>query len=119
VRFSPGPAPAVIEVDGWRFGLAVCKDIGVPQHACDTAALGIDGYLAGVLEHAAQAEVTDQRARRIATDHGAWVAVASFAGATGGGYEQAAGRSAVWRPDGAMVARAGSQPGSLVSATVH
>jgi predicted amidohydrolase len=116
VRFVPGPAPAVIEVDGWRLGLAVCKDTGVPQHAADTAALGIDAYLAGVLEHAEQAQVTDQRAVRIATGQGVWVAVASFAGSTGGGYHRAAGRSAIWRPDGTMVARAGSTAGSVVRA---
>ncbi len=51
-RFSPGPEPAKITVDGWRLGLAVCKDTGVPRHAADTAALGIDAYLAGTVKHA-------------------------------------------------------------------
>jgi carbon-nitrogen hydrolase len=37
VRFTPGPEPARIIVDGWRLGLAVCKDTGVPEHATDTA----------------------------------------------------------------------------------
>jgi predicted amidohydrolase len=32
----------VLKVEGWRLGLAICKDIGIPQHASDTAALGID-----------------------------------------------------------------------------
>ena len=117
-RFSPGPEPAVIEVDGWRLGLAICKDIGVPQHAEQTAALGIDAYLAGVLEHAVDAKLIDDRARRIATEHGVWVAVASFAGSTGGGYTQAAGRSAIWSAAGVTVARAGSGIGSLVRASL-
>ena len=34
-RFTPGSKPAVLEVDGWRLGLAVCKDTGVPRHAAD------------------------------------------------------------------------------------
>src|SRR6266702_8390542 len=38
-RFTPGGRPAVLDVDGWRLGLAICKDTGVPQHAFDTAAL--------------------------------------------------------------------------------
>ena len=46
-RFSPGTAPAVLQVDGWRLGLAICKDTGVPAHASETAALGIDAYVAG------------------------------------------------------------------------
>ena len=41
-RFTPGPEPCLITVDGWRLGLAVCKDTGVPAHAAATAALGID-----------------------------------------------------------------------------
>jgi len=36
-RFTPGPEAAVLTVDGWRLGLAICKDTGVPQHAADTA----------------------------------------------------------------------------------
>ena len=46
-RFVPGPAPAIIEVDGWRLGLAVCKDTGVSAHADATAGLGMDAYVAG------------------------------------------------------------------------
>ncbi len=86
-RFSPGAGPAVLEVDGWRLGLAICKDTGVPQHASDTAALGIDAYVAGTCESADDAARQDERARRIATDHRVWVALASFAGPTGGGFQ--------------------------------
>jgi predicted amidohydrolase len=118
VRFAPGPGPVALEIDGWRLGLAVCKDTGVPEHAAATAALGINAYLAGVLEHAAASGVTDERGRRIATTHGIWVAIASFAGTTGGGYDTAAGRSTVWRPDGAVISRAGTSAGSLVCATL-
>lgn len=117
VRFAPGPEPVAIEVDGWRLGLAVCKDTGIPEHAAATAALGIDAYLAGVLEHAAAQQVTDERGHRIATSHGVWVAISSYAGETGGGYTEAAGRSTVWRPDGTVVSRAGTRAGSLVGAT--
>jgi len=65
--FAPGSDPAVLEVDGWRLGLAICKDTGIPQHASDTAALGIDAYVAGVLEAAEDDVVKDERARRVAT----------------------------------------------------
>ncbi len=78
-RFTPGEEPAVLEVDGWRLGLAICKDTGVPQHAADTAALGIDAYVAGVLEFAEDADVQPARARRITADHHVWVAVARSA----------------------------------------
>jgi predicted amidohydrolase len=117
-RFSPGGGPAVVEVDGWRLGLAICKDTGVPQHASDTAALGIDAYVAGVLESADDAAVLDERARRVAADHGVWVVLASFAGSTGGGFAEAAGRSAIWSADGVVVARAGPEPGAVARATL-
>jgi predicted amidohydrolase len=105
-------------VDGWRVGLAICKDTGAAAHADRTAALGIDVYAAGVLESARDAAVTDQRAQRVATTHRVWVAVASFAGSTGGGYTEAAGRSGVWTPDGEVYARAGTDPGESVSVSL-
>ncbi|MEZ0240839.1 MAG: carbon-nitrogen hydrolase family protein [Chloroflexota bacterium] len=117
-RFSPGRAPVVLEVDGWRLGLAVCKDTGAPRHAADTAALGMDAYVAGMLESAADAGVPEERARRVATGHGVWVVFSSFAGSTGGGYSDAAGGSGVWSADGVAVARVGSEPGAIARATL-
>jgi predicted amidohydrolase len=118
-RFSPGHRPAVLEVDSWRLGLAICKDTGVPQHASDTAALGIDAYVAGMLEFAEDVAVPEERARRVAADHHVWVAMASFAGSTGGGYAQAAGCSGVWAPDGVVVARVGPETGAIARATLN
>jgi predicted amidohydrolase len=118
VRFAPGIDPAVLEVDGWRLGLAICRDTGIPQHAADTAALGIDVYVAGMLESAEDAAILDMRARRVAADHGVWVAIASFAGSTGGGYGNAAGGSAIWTPDGVAIAQAGHGVGAIARATL-
>ncbi len=118
-RFAAGTEPAVLTVDGWRLGLAICKDTGVARHAADTAALGIDAYLAGTVKSAEEAGLQDERARRIATEHGVWVAVASFAGSTGGGYTQAAGRSGIWAADGLAVASAGPETGAVTRATLR
>jgi predicted amidohydrolase len=117
--FTPGPAPAVVEVDGWRLGLAVCKDTGVPEHAARTCALGVDAYVAGVLEFPEDAAVPEERARRIAAEHGVWVAMASFAGPAGGAYEAAPGGSGVWRPGGTVLARAGAEPGAVARAALE
>ncbi|GAA1284518.1 carbon-nitrogen hydrolase family protein [Saccharothrix xinjiangensis] len=118
VCFEPGPGPAVVEVDGVRLGLAVCRDTGVPRHAADTAALGVDAYVAGVLEHEEDGGVVDQRARRVAGDHGVWVATASFAGSTGEGFSRAAGGSGIWDPSGEPVATAGPGVGAVASAVL-
>lgn len=113
-----GDAPAVLEVRGWRIGLAICKDTGVTAHAAATVSLGCDVYAGAVLETAADGAVQPRRARAIAARHGVWVAIASFAGSTGGGYASAAGGSAIWKPDGSVAARATSAAGDLAVATV-
>jgi predicted amidohydrolase len=117
-RFSPGAKPAVLDVDGWRLGLAICKDTGVAQHASDTAALGIDAYVAGTVETADEKALQDERARRIAAEYQVWVAVASWAGSTGGGFHHAAGCSSIRAPGGALIAQAGADPGALARATL-
>lgn len=114
--FASGTDPAFTAVAGRRVGLAICKDTGLSDHARATAALGIDLYAAGVVEDD-PAEV-DRRARRIATTHRVWVAIAAFAGATGEGFDRTTGRSAIYRPDGSIAARAGQRPGDLVVASV-
>jgi predicted amidohydrolase len=116
--FAPGDGPALLEVDGWRLGLAICKDTGVRQHASDTASLGIDVYVAGTCESAEDRMRQDERARRIATDHDVWVAFASFAGPTGGGYTDTAGRSGIWSADGVVVVQAGNAAGEVVRTTL-
>lgn len=116
--FTAGDRPGVLEVDRWRLGLAICKDTGVDAHATATAALGIDAYLAGVLETERDGGVPEQRARRIAHDHDVAVAIASFAGSTGGGYTDAAGRSGIWSAQGLVLSRAGTEPGEVATAAL-
>jgi predicted amidohydrolase len=115
-RFAPGE-PAVLIVDGWRLGLAVCRDTGIAQHAADTAALGIDAYVAGTLMLDSQVAVQDERARRIAVAHEVRVAFASCAAPTGGGYARPAGHSGIWGADGVLLARAGAAPDAVARAT--
>jgi hypothetical protein len=44
--------------------------------------------------------------------------VASFAGATGGGYAPAAGGSDIWTSDGVVVTQAGPDTGDIARATL-
>src|SRR5690349_7354084 len=117
-RFLAGPSPEVLEVDGWRLGLAICRDTGVEVQVTRTAALGIDAYVAGVLDAPEGETVMAERARRVTTGHGVWVAVSSFAGPTGAGYTESAGRSGIWAPDVRVAARAGRTPGEIARATM-
>jgi predicted amidohydrolase len=115
-RFAAGPCPAVLEVDGWRLGLGICKDTGVREHAAETAALGIDAYVGSTLMAPDERDEQDARARRIATEHAIFVAFASFAGPTGGGYSQSAGCSGVWASTGEVLDQVGPVPGSIARA---
>ena len=116
-RFVPGE-PTVLEVDGRRLGLAVCRDTGIAEHAARTAALGIDGYVAGILHHDHEGGLAGERARRIAADHGVWVAMAAFAGPTGGGFGATSGRSGIWSATGDLLAEAGTRAGDLARAVL-
>ena len=113
IRFTPGTSPGSLEVDGWRIGLGICKDTGVDQHIVDTAALGIDAYVAGLVHLPEELDVQEERGIRIARRCRAYVAFASFAGPTGGGYDRTAGVSSIWAPDGTPLVRTGVEPGGI------
>jgi predicted amidohydrolase len=97
-RFSAGPGPTVLEVDGWRLGLGICKDTGAAQHIAGTAALEVDVYLAGLVHRPEELAEQEARAVVIARTCRAYVAFAGFAGPTGGVFTATAGESAVWSP---------------------
>jgi len=115
-RFEPGDPPTAIDVDGLRVGLGICKDTGVGEHVEGVAALGLDLYVAGVCHLPGELAEQDRRGRQIARACGAPVALASFAGPTGWGYEATAGTSTIWAADGTVVARAGADPGDFARA---
>jgi predicted amidohydrolase len=112
-RFAPGGGPVAIDLDGWRIGLGICKDTGVEQHVADMAALDPDLYVAGLVHRPDELELQEERGLRIARACQAYVAFASFAGPTGGGFDRTAGTSSIWATDGTPLARAGVQPGEF------
>jgi predicted amidohydrolase len=117
-HFAAGNGPTVIDVDGRRVGVGICKDTGVAQHVAEVAALGVDLYVAGLVHRPDELAEQDDRAVRIARACDAYVAFASFAGPTGGGYERTAGCSSIWAPDGRPLDRAGPEPGGIATAVV-
>jgi predicted amidohydrolase len=118
VRFAPGDGPVAIDLEGWRVGLGICKDTGVEQHISDTAALDLDLYVAGLVHRPEELEMQEERGLRIARACQAYVAFASFAGSTGGGFDQTAGMSSIWAPDGTPLARADVEPGEFARASL-
>jgi predicted amidohydrolase len=117
-RFTAGDEPVVLDVDGWRVGLGICKDTGVFQHVAGVAALDVDVYAAGLVHRPEELAEQDARGVVIARACRAHVIFASFAGPTGDVFTETAGHSAVWSPDGRPVARTGPEAGDIVRATL-
>jgi predicted amidohydrolase len=115
-RFDAGAEPARLEVDGWGLGLAICKDTATGRHQLDTARLGIDAYVGGLVMLPEERGEQARRGQAIATEFRVFVAFASFAGPTGSGYPQTAGQSALWDRDGRLLAQAGPNLDELARA---
>ncbi|MET9464304.1 carbon-nitrogen hydrolase family protein [Streptomyces sp. NPDC006544] len=118
-RFTPGARPEVLTVDGRRLGLAVCYDAAVPRHAADTAALGMDAYVASTLYGGGpeSAACRDAHVRERAVTHRTWVVLATAAGASGT-YAETSGGSGIWTPTGDALVQAGPEADRVVTATL-
>ncbi|WP_328856734.1 carbon-nitrogen hydrolase family protein [Williamsia herbipolensis] len=117
--YRRGMSPGVIEVDGWRVGLGVCKDTRMPEHLDLTAALGMDVYAAGLVHAPHEIGAFDERARAIIERFGVPVVFAGFAGPSGGGYRETSGGSGIWVRRGEPVAKAGVTPGEFAVADLE
>ena len=116
-RFSPGEAPAVIELDGWRLGLAICKDTRIARARRRHRRVG-HGRVRRGDGGQRTAAAPDERAQRVTADHNVEVAIASHAGPTGGGFDETAGGSGIWSSDGRRVAHAGAEIEAIARATL-
>lgn len=109
-RFTAGDRHAVLDLDGRRLGLAICRDASLPEHAAATVAAGAEIYVAATLNSAE--DPRDERMAARATANGVHVALACGAGMDGP--LLTAGGSGFWGPDGTVIAQAGATPGETV-----
>lgn len=112
-HYRPGTAGCTLELDGWRLGLGVCYDSGFPEHARAAALDGCHAYLVGALfsrGHGHHESRTWFPAR--ALDNTLYTVLANHIGHTGGWHT--CGGSAVWGPDGRLVAEASEDRRELV-----
>ncbi|WP_405010795.1 carbon-nitrogen hydrolase family protein [Kitasatospora sp. NBC_01539] len=114
--FSRGAGGSTVELDGWRLGLGVCWDSGFPEHARAAALDGAHAYLVGALfgtGPGAHQRRTVFPAR--ALDNTLYVLLANHVGPAGP--YTGCGGSAVWGPDGHLLAEAAEDaPGLLTVA---
>jgi 5-aminopentanamidase len=113
--FGPGGSGCTITLDGWRLGLGICWDSSYPEHARAAALDGCHAYLVGAMfdrGRGARKRATICPAR--ALDNAGYVVVANHCGPSGP-YE-GCGHSAVWDPEGALLADAElADPGVAVA----
>jgi predicted amidohydrolase len=112
--FTSGTAGCTLELDGWRLGLGICWDSGFPEHARAAALDGAHAYLVGALfgtGSGAHQRRTVLPAR--ALDNTLYVLLANHVGPSGP--YTGCGASAVWGPDGRLLAEAAADAADLLT----
>ncbi|MEY9964476.1 putative amidohydrolase [Streptacidiphilus sp. MAP12-16] len=112
---SAGSRGCTLDLAGWRLGLGICWDSGFPEHARAAALDGCHAYLVGAMfgrGSGAQQRGTVFPAR--ALDNTSYAVLANHC-APSGPYHGCGG-SAVWNPDGTLLADAGPADPGLATA---
>lgn len=103
--YTQGDTDCIIDIRGWRLGLAICYDSGFPEHARLMALNGCHAYLVSALF---SKEVGYHESRvwmpARALDNTMYVLMSNHIGSTGSW--NACGKSGVWDPFGRLLAEA-------------
>jgi predicted amidohydrolase len=99
--FRPGDAACAVEVGGWRLAIGICYDGTFPEHARAAALAGAHGYLCPV-SHTERSVVHQARAR----ENTIYVVLSNHLGEADG--RRLCGHSAIWGPNGELLADAGA-----------
>ncbi|MFD9567583.1 carbon-nitrogen hydrolase family protein [Streptomyces sp. NPDC059994] len=113
--YRNGTAGLTLDVDEWRLGLGICYDSGFPEHARAAAVDGCHAYVVGALFGVGNGYHESRiwfPAR--ALDNTVYAVLANHVGRTG--EWETCGSSAVWGPDGRVVAEAGARVEEIVFA---
>jgi predicted amidohydrolase len=115
--FVAGSAHVVAPIEGVLVGLAICADTFYEDHAKWMAESGAQAYVAAVMKTEVEFPYHEKKMARYAERHAMLTLTANYAGSTGGAVS--AGRSAIWGPDGEILAQANENMPALVIAQRH
>ena len=115
--FSPGTLDPDLSCRGYRAHIAICADMGHPQHAESAAARGAQLYLGSLFVIPSLFAEESLRARKVAQRHNMTVVFSNFGGESSGGLS-AAGRSAIYSPKGEVISEMGGRSAGLVWASI-
>jgi predicted amidohydrolase len=113
--FAPGSEPLTIAASGHTIGIAICADASQPSHPQGYAQSGATIYAAGVFLTAEWYATDAPRLAAYASRHQMLVLMANHADSAGP--HKSVGKSAIWSPDGTLLAQADGVENALVIAT--
>jgi predicted amidohydrolase len=113
--YSPGCEPLSFETHGQTVGLSICADAAQPSHPKSHADRGATVYAAGVFLNAEWYATDAPRLAAYAPRHRMLVVMANHAASVG--THVSVGRSAIWAPDGTLLAQATGVEDALIIAT--
>jgi predicted amidohydrolase len=113
--FSAGDRPLALDAGGQKVGVAICADASEPAHPRTYAERGANVYAAGVFLNAEWYATDMPRLAGYAARHRLLTVMANHA-ASSGTYTSV-GKSAIWGPDGVLLAEADGTENALVVAT--
>lgn len=115
--FVAGSGASLLDLDGWRIGLAICFDAAVPEHSTGAGEAGADAY-------AVSAAYTQDEDHRLelhlgarAMDNRMFGILANLGGTTPLG--SSCGLSGFWGPDGLRMKKAAGRGTEVVTATLQ
>lgn len=115
-HFEPGERPVVLDIDGWKLGLAICYDGCFPEHARLLADAGAEAYVASVAYYAGSAHRRDVYYRARALDNGFYCIVSGLVGRCA--EAEFNGGSAIFDPEGRPIASVAPTSVGVVMATL-
>ncbi|HEX9087107.1 MAG TPA: carbon-nitrogen hydrolase family protein [Arthrobacter sp.] len=115
--FSAGDRAAILDLDGWKVALAICRDTAHPAHARGAAEAGADIYAVSALYTAGEENRLARHLGGRARENRTFSLLANLGGTTGLG--DSAGGSGFWGPDGRVIRQAAGTGTEVLTATVQ
>ena len=115
--FVAGSGPVLLELDGWRIGLAICFDAAFPSNSAGAAAAGADAYAVSAVYTREEDRRLDLHLGARAMDNRVFGILANLGGITALG--PSCGLSGFWGPDGLRMKKAAGTGTEVVTATLQ
>lgn len=115
--FAAGDGALLIELDGWKFALAICADAAVPAHSTDAALAGADVYAVSALYTTAEERRLALHLGARAMDNRMFSILANLGGSSPLG--TSCGLSGFWGPDGLELRKAAGTGTEVVTAVLQ